>query len=88
MSFNEVKLLTRTNLIVNNLLNDKMIVGIYGQKIINKIHAHMLTYSALHLLLSGNKQSAITFLMNGLKKSLFELFRIRTLAFIKHLFLN
>jgi len=88
ISFNEVKLLTRTNLIVNNLLNDKMFVGIYGQKIINKIHAHMLTYSALHLLLSGNKQSAITFLMNGLKKSLFELFRIRTLAFIKHLFLN
>ena len=88
MSFKEAKLLTRTNLIVNNLLKDKMFVGVYGQKIVNRIDAHMLTYSALHLLLSGNKHAAIKFFMNGLKNSPFELFRIRTLAFIKHLFLK
>ena len=88
MSFNDVKLLARTNLIVNNLLNDKIFLDVYGQEIINKIQAHMLTYSALHLLLSGNKHAAIKFFMNGLKNSPFELFRIRTLAFIKHLFLK
>ena len=88
LSFNEVKLLTRTSLIVNKLNDDKMFVKIHGPKIINRIHGHMLTYSALHLLLSGNKRNAIKLFIKGLKHSPFELFKIRTLAVLKYLFLK
>ena len=88
LSFNEVKLLTRTNLIVNYLNDDEKFVQKYGAKIINRIHGHMLTYSSLHLLLSGYKLKALKLFFKGIKYSPSELFKIRTLAFCKHLFLK
>lgn len=88
LSFKEDELLSRTNLLVSKLKEDNAFVESYGLSIINKIHGHMLTYSALHLLLSKNKLKAMKLFYNGLKHSPSELFKIRTLAFIKHLFLN
>jgi len=88
LSFNEFKLLTRTYFIINKLNEDKVFVEVFGSKVINKIHGHMLTYSALHLLLSGNKKNAIRLFINGLKYSPSELLTIRTLAFFKRLFLS
>ncbi len=88
LNFSEDKLLSRTNLLVTKLKEDNMFVETYGRKVINKIHGHMLTYSALHLLLSGNKRKAIILFFKGLKYSPSELLKIRTLAFLKHLFLR
>ena len=88
LSFSEDKLLTRTYLLVNKLIEDKVFIEKYGKKVIYKIHGHMLTYSALHILLSGNKRKAIKLYLKGLKQSPTELLTIRTLAFFKHLFLK
>jgi glycosyltransferase involved in cell wall biosynthesis len=88
LSFNEDKLLTRTNLLVKKLAEDNVFVERYGEKVINRIYGHMLTYTALHVLLSRNKQNAIKLFFRGLKSSPTELLKIRTLAFVKHLFLK
>ena len=88
LSFNEDKLLSRTNLLVNKLIEDKVFIERYGEKVINKIYGHMLTYSSLHLLLSSNKSKAIKLFFKGLRYSPTELLKIRTLAILKHLFLK
>ncbi|MBC7694089.1 MAG: glycosyltransferase family 2 protein [Burkholderiales bacterium] len=88
LSFNEDKLLSRTNLLVNKLSEDKVFVERYGEKVINKIYGHMLTYSSLHLLLSINKYKAIKLFFKGLRYSPIELLKIRTLAILKHLVLK
>lgn len=88
MNFKEDNLLSRTNLLVAKLKEDKVFVETYGQKMIDKIHGHMLTYAALHLLLSGNKLKSIKLYFKGLLYSPSELLKTRTLAFLKHLFLK
>lgn len=88
MDFKEDNLLSRTNLLVAKLKEDKVFVEAYGQKVIHKINGHMLTYSSLHLLLSNNKPKAVKLFLRGLKQSPSELLKIRTLAFLKHLFLK
>lgn len=88
MNFKEDNLLSRTNLLVAKLKEDKVFVEAYGQKVIHKIYGHMLTYSSLHLLLSNNKPKAVKLFLRGLKQSPSELLKIRTLAFFKHLFLK
>ncbi len=88
MNFKENNLLSRTNLLIAKLNEDKVFVKTYGYQVIHKIHGHMLTYSSLHLLLSGNKINAIKLFFKGLKYSPSELLKIRTLAFLKHLFLK
>jgi glycosyltransferase involved in cell wall biosynthesis len=88
LNFNEEKLLSRANLLVTKLFEDTVFIKTYDQKVINKIYGHMLTYSSLHLLLSSSKRKAIKLFLKGLKYSPTELLKIRTLAFIKHLFLK
>lgn len=88
LNYNEDKLLSRTNLLVGKLYKDNVFVKTYGPKIINRIHGHMLTYSSLHLLLSGNRRKAINLFFKGLKYNPSELLKIRTLAFLKHLLLK
>lgn len=88
LGFNEGKLISRTNMLVAKLNEDKVFFERYGRNVIDRIHGHMLTYSALHLLLSGSKLKAIKLFFEGLKYSPSELLKIRTLAFVKHLFLT
>lgn len=87
LGFNEEKLLSRTNVLIAKLNEDKVFFEKYGKKVIDKIHGHMLTYSALHLLFFGSKLKALKLFLKGLKYSPSELLKIRTLAFLKHLFL-
>lgn len=87
LNFNENTLLSRTNLLVDKLISDEVFIKKYGKNAVNKIHGHMLTYSALHMLLLGNKRKAIALFFMGLKFSPSELLKTRTLAFLKHLFL-
>jgi glycosyltransferase involved in cell wall biosynthesis len=88
LNFNEDKLLSRTDLLINVLNMDKVFVEKFGIHVIHKIHGHMLTYSGLHMLLSSNKRKAIKLFFKGLKYSPTELLKIRTLAFLKHLLLK
>jgi glycosyltransferase involved in cell wall biosynthesis len=88
LGFNEEKLLFRTNVLVTKLNEDKVFFERYGKKVIDRIHGHMLTYSALHILFIGSKLQAMKLFFKGLKCSPSELFKIRTLAFVKHLFLT
>lgn len=88
MNFKEDDLLSRTDLLISKLNEDRIFFERYGQKVIRDIHGHMLTYSSLHLLLSNNKSKAIKLFIKGLKYSPSEFLKIRTLAFFKHLFLK
>lgn len=88
LGFNEIKLLSRTNLLIDRLKEDKVFVDKYGDRTINRILGHMLTYSALHILLSKKKKNAIKTFLKGLKHNPSELFKTRTLAFLKHLLLS
>lgn len=88
LGFNQDKLLLRTNALIAKLNEDKVFLEKYGRNAINKIYGHMLTYSALHLLLCGHKTKAMKLFLKGLKFSPSELLKIRTLAFLKYLFLK
>lgn len=88
LGFSEEKLLSRTKALVIKLNEDKVFFEKYGKKVIDRIHGHMLTYAALHLLLSGSKVHAVKLFFKGLIYSPSELLKIRTLAFVKHLFLT
>lgn len=86
LNFIDDQLLSRTNLLVAQLNHDEFFFNKYGRTVIRKIHGHMFTYSALHLLLSSNKSKAIKLFFKGLRLSPSELLKIRTLAFLKYLF--
>jgi glycosyltransferase involved in cell wall biosynthesis len=88
LNFSEDKLLSRCNLLVNKLYEDKIFIEKFGEKAIRKIYAHMLTYSALHVLLSNKKKSAMKLFFKGLKYSTSEFFKMRTLAIFKYLLLK
>jgi glycosyltransferase involved in cell wall biosynthesis len=88
LNFSEDKLLSRYNLLVNKLNEDKIFIEKFGEKAIRKIYAHMLTYSALHVLLSNKKKSAMKLFFKGLKYSTSEFFKMRTLAIFKYLLLK
>lgn len=85
LSFKEDELLNRTSLLVKKLSQDRYFISKYGADSVKNIEAHMLTYSALHLVLSRKKNKAIILFVNGIKLNFLELFSLRTLAFIKYL---
>jgi glycosyltransferase involved in cell wall biosynthesis len=88
LNFNKDELLIRTSLLVKKLKQDKKFSDKNGGKVIRNIEAHMLTYSALHLVLSNQKTMSKHLFMKGIKMNPLELFSKRTLAFMKYLFLN
>ena len=86
MNFTEKELLYRTNILVEELKKDTVFLKKFGSKAINRIHAHMLTYTSLHLALSNKKRSAIKYFFSAIPLSIKEvLFKKRTLAIAKHL---
>jgi glycosyltransferase involved in cell wall biosynthesis len=70
LNFIDDQLLSRTNLLVAQLNHDEFFFNKYGRTVIRKIHGHMFTYSALHLLLSSNKSKAIKLFFKGYKSKL------------------
>jgi glycosyltransferase involved in cell wall biosynthesis len=88
LTFKEENLLFRTNFIKQRLESDSSFVKVYGRQAIQNIYAHMLSYSSLHLALSGNKNRAFKYWLKALKTNRKELFTRRTLAIIKIIFFS
>ncbi|ANE52453.1 glycosyltransferase family 2 protein [Flavisolibacter tropicus] len=85
LSFNEQSLLFRTEHLKQKLGQDTAFLKTFGPRLLKKIHAHMLTYSSLHLAMSREKRKAIYYLQQALKTDYKEIFNRRCLAIIKHI---
>jgi len=85
LSCKEEELINRTSILVEQLIQDQYFIDKYGANSVKKIEAHMLTYAALHLVLSDQKNKAVELFVRGVKLNLLELISRRTLAFIKYL---
>lgn len=83
LSFSEDKLLYRSKNLRDKLLGDDIFIERYGQKVVEQIFAHMLSYTALHLAMSRKKSRAIKYLVDAVKANFFELFTRRTLGIFK-----
>ncbi len=83
----ERELNQRTELLIHYLSGDKHFYERFGNHLY-KIRAHMLSYTSLHLALSGNVYKAFEYLILAVKVNFFELFKRRTLAIIKHCILK
>lgn len=88
LNFKEEELLNRTDLLVEKLRQDKCFMDKFGIKSVKNIEAHMLTYSALHLVFSNQNNKAKYLFWRGVKLNPLELFTKRTLAFVKYLLFN
>lgn len=84
MTFNEQKLLDRTNELLASLKNDSTFVKAYP-KALNVINAHMFSYMALHAVLDKQKSISFKYLKLAIKVRFSEIFTRRFLATIKHL---
>ncbi|MES2566588.1 MAG: glycosyltransferase family A protein [Bacteroidota bacterium] len=88
LGFNNLQMLNRSNLLIKYLNKDAEFLLKYGQRAIDKIHAHMMTYIALHMVISGQKQTSIKYFVKGIIMNVNEIFSRRTLAFFKYLFIK
>jgi len=84
MIFNEGKLLSRMQELVASVGRDEVFIKIYPTAV-NEIKAHMLSYIALHAVLSNHKRISFKYLRLSLKTNYREIFTRRFLAIIKHL---
>ncbi len=84
MSFNEKKLLTRTNELINSLSRDQIFMKVYPKSLV-KIKAHMLSYMSLHAVLCDYRKKAFYYLVSSIKVNYFEIFTKRFIAIIMHL---
>lgn len=82
LNYDEQEMLTRTNLLMEGLKQDDVFVKNMGQYLL-RIEAHMLSYIAIHLAISGQKAKALSYLVKAGKMDLGELFTKRTLAIVK-----
>lgn len=83
LSFPEEKLVYRAEHLKKKLSEDAVFASEYGKNIINSIYAHMLTYTSLHLAMSGKKGRAIHYLLKAARTDFKEVQSRRTLAIIK-----
>jgi glycosyltransferase involved in cell wall biosynthesis len=88
LSFNEQSLLYRAGFLKRKLENDDFFLKVYGNNIIRNVYAHMLSYTSLHLAMSGNKRLAFRYLIKTVRLNAFEAFQRRTLGIIKNCILN
>jgi glycosyltransferase involved in cell wall biosynthesis len=88
LGFSEEKLLYRTNFLKQKLLDDEVFIQKYGIKAVDKIYAHMLSYTSLHLAISGKNKKAILCFLKAIKCSCKELFTRRTLGIFKTIIYN
>lgn len=88
LSFSEDKLRYRTEHLKAFLLADPACVQHYGVRVINRIYAHMLTYTSLHLAMSRQKGKALKYLLKAGTVSPAELWSRRTLGIFKTILLR
>lgn len=84
MTFNEAKLLDRMDELLASIGGDEVFVKVYPNAV-NKIKAHMLSYMALHAIITKHKSISFKYLKLAVKSSYKEIFTRRFLAIIKHL---
>lgn len=88
LSFSEEKLLYRTNFLKKKLSTDPLFIDYYGLKVVENIYAHMLTYTSLHLAIMKKNKKALSYLFQGIRINLTELFTRRTLGILKTIFIK
>jgi len=83
LSFNEQSLFYRSVFLKQKLEKDTAFIKTYGYKTINRIYAHMLSYTSLHLAISNKKSKALNYWIKALKYNITELMTRRSLAIMK-----
>jgi glycosyltransferase involved in cell wall biosynthesis len=86
LSFKENSLLYRTELLKKKLANDKDFVNAFGKKQVDKIYAHMLSYTSLHLAIAKQRRRALKYLLKASLITPKELFTKRGLSITKKVF--
>ncbi len=84
LNYDENAMLVRTQLLMEGLRADAVFVSKMGHHL-NRIEAHMLSYISLHLVLSGVKNKAWSYLAQAIKLDASELITRRTIAIVKRL---
>ncbi len=87
LNFNAGELKKRADLLFHTLLNNPEFIKKFGTKTVNAIYAHMLTYGALHLVLSGKRKEGLLMLILAIKTDYSELFKKRTIGILKNMFI-
>lgn len=87
LNYDEQEMLVRTELLLDGLRADKVFMEVNG-KYLPSIEAHMLSYLALHLQLSGQKEKAWAYFVKAIKLDVGEFFTRRSLAIIKRQFFS
>lgn len=82
MNYDEAEMLTRTELLMEGLRADEVFMQRWNKYLV-RIEAHMLSYIAMHLVLSGEKKKAIKYFIDAIKLDIGELFTRRSLAILK-----
>ncbi|MDI1355012.1 MAG: glycosyltransferase family A protein [bacterium] len=85
LNFTPVQLRERASMMREQLQNDTGFMHKYGQKTVTNIYAHMLSYGALHLILSKNKRQGVYLFGKAVSHNYKELFSKRTVGILKHL---
>lgn len=88
LSFNEESLVYRTEILKEKLKKDSVFVSTFGMAAIQKIYAHMLTYTSLHLAMSRKKRIALHYWWKALKADREEVLTRRTLAIAKKILID
>jgi glycosyltransferase involved in cell wall biosynthesis len=85
LSFSEESLQYRAEFLKARLTIDDAFIQMFKEGIVNKIYAHMLSYSSLHLAMNGNKKKALTYWLKAVTFNIGEVFTRRSLAITKKL---
>lgn len=85
LSFSEESLKYRADFLKAKLGSDEAFIQMFKAGIVNKIYAHMLSYSSLHLAMNGNKMKALTYWFKAVTFNIGEVFTRRSLAITKKL---
>jgi glycosyltransferase involved in cell wall biosynthesis len=88
LSFSEQKLKFRTDFLKEKLQGDTVFTNKFGADAIKKIYAHMLSYTSLHLAMSGKKWRAIQYFFQSIQINSAELFSRRTLGIAKNILIK
>jgi glycosyltransferase involved in cell wall biosynthesis len=88
LSFREESLLFRTMALKQKLESDPEFVAAFGKTAIQRVYAHMLTYTSLHLAMSRKKRKALHYWWKALKADSAEVLSRRSLAIGKKLLFN
>lgn len=84
LQFDEGQLLYRAKTLYSLLKSDDVFLKAFGVRAAKRVYGHMLTYTALHLILNKKRKSGSYLFFKGLYYAPIELFSRRSLAIIKH----